>query len=422
MNDNIEFLENNVLAAFILDVETHRYIKELTEDFFHISRSKAIFKIIKNLYLNKQDINIITINNKLIGNNSGAGYLQELMHITDNFISSANIQDSINKLQDINIRFQIQNVLTAAFKNLKDTNNDPIEIRKDIIKEISSIQDTRNISIAENMQDAFIKTLDSIENKYKKGEDYSYYTGFFELDKLTDGLHECELTAIGARPGVGKTAIAINIATNIAKKNKKVYFCSLEMSTEQLMQRIIASFCRINTQFLRTGRMQASEMESLAAMTEQILKLNLKIDTRTRNIEELENIAITLKDKNEIDLLIIDYLTLLKSKEKYMSREIEVAEISRRLKLLALDLKIPIIILVQLNRDAENKVPTMANIRESGSIEQNCDNIIFLHNENDEKKPVEVLDVILEKQRQGTTGIIKLAFDKKYSTFKNIVK
>lgn len=255
----------------------------------------------------------------------------------------------------------------------------------------------------------------------KNGEDYSYYTGFFELDKLTDGLHENELTAIGARPGTGKTAFALNIATRISKK-KKVYFCSLEMSSEQIMQRIIANYCYINTQFLRTGRINQDDMAKIAKGTDKIIDLNLNIDTKTRNIEDLENIAYALKDKNEIDLLIIDYLTLLKSKEKYMSRELEVAEISRRLKLLALDLNIPILVLVQLNRDAENKVPTMANIRESGSIEQNCDNIIFLHNSSDEKRVVETIDVILEKQRQGTTGKIQLNFDKKYSYFKNIVR
>lgn len=191
------------------------------------------------------------------------------------------------------------------------------------------------------------------------------------------------------------------------------------MSSEQLMQRIIANYCSINTQFLRTGRIQDNEVIKIADQTNDILNLNLKIDTKTREIEELENIVINLKDKNEIDLLIIDYLTLLKSREKYMSRELEVADISRKLKLLALDLHIPIIILVQLNRDAENKVPSMSNIRESGSIEQNCDNIIFLHKEDNEKKLVENIKVILEKQRQGGTGVVELKFDKKYSRFSN---
>ena len=260
-----------------------------------------------------------------------------------------------------------------------------------------------------------------MKKKKQKGDDYSFYTGFFDLDKYTDGLHDSELTCVGARPGVGKTAFALNIAINIAQKGKKVYFCSLEMSAEQIMQRIIGYYTGINTQFLRTGRLKNEEMAKIAEQTNNILSLNLKIDTKIRYIEDLENVIFELKEKEEIDVLIVDYLTLLKSKEKFAIRELEVAEISRKLKLLALDLKIPVVILVQLNRDAENKVPTMANIRESGSIEQNCDNIIFLHNEDLDKQP-NIITVILEKQRQGTTGSLKLMFNKRYSRFVNIVR
>lgn len=414
-------LENNIIAAFIIDKDTHRHIKQLSEDMFINSNTKRLFKIIKELYINKKEIDLISISNQLTtGIEKETDILQELIKITDDLVTTSNIESNIEKLKDINLRNQIKDIIIKAAKNLKDVNIDTLDIKKELLKNVENIKDTRNIKVADNIQDSFVKTLDEIEQKYQKGEDYSLYTGFFDLDKLTDGLHENELTAIGARPGTGKTAFALNIATNIAsKKKKKVYFCSLEMSSEQIMQRIIASYCYINTQFLRTGRLNNEDMAKIAQGTNKIVDLNLNIDTKTRSIEDLENVAYALRDKNEIDVLIIDYLTLLKSKEKFASRELEVAEISRKLKLLALDLHIPIVVLVQLNRDAENKVPTMANIRESGSIEQNCDNILFLHNSSDEKKTVEVIDVILEKQRQGTTGKIQLRFDKKYSKFKN---
>lgn len=424
MNDEIKMLENNIIGAFIIDKDTHRYIKQLSEDMFINLNAKRLFKIIKDLYINKKEIDLISISNQLTtGIEKETDILQELIKITDDLITTSNIESNIEKLKDINLRSQIKDIIIKAAKNLTDVSIDTLDIKKELLKNVESIKDTRNIKVADNIQDSFVKTLDEIEQKYHKGEDYSLYTGFFELDKLTDGLHENELTAIGARPGTGKTAFALNIATNIAsKKNKKVYFCSLEMSSEQIMQRIIASYCYINTQFLRTGRLNNEDMSKIAQGTNKIVDLNLNIDTKTRSIEDLENVAFALKDKNEIDVLIIDYLTLLKSKEKFASRELEVAEISRKLKLLALDLHIPIVVLVQLNRDAENKIPTMANIRESGSIEQNCDNIMFLHNSSDEKKTVEEIDIILEKQRQGTTGKIKLKFDKKYSKFQNIVR
>lgn len=419
MNSGIEFLENNIIAAFITDKSSHYKIKELSEEFFMTEKSKKIFKIIKNLFLNHEEINIITITNKLTSGKNSTKILEELIKITDEVIINVNIDTYIEKLKDIHLRNKIQKIIVNTAKKINNVEFDVQDIKKELIKNLISIKDERQLDNAESIQDSFTKTLDSIESKHNKSEDFSYFTGFFELDKLTDGLHENELTAIGARPGVGKTAFAINIATNIAKKKRKVYFCSLEMSSEQLMQRIIANYCSINTQFLRTGRIQDNEVIKIADQTNDILNLNLKIDTKTREIEELENIVINLKDKNEIDLLIIDYLTLLKSREKYMSRELEVADISRKLKLLALDLHIPIIILVQLNRDAENKVPCMSNIRESGSIEQNCDNIIFLHKEDNEKKLVENIKVILEKQRQGGTGVVELKFDKKYSRFSN---
>lgn len=424
MNDEIKMLENNIIAAFIIDKDTHRYIKQVSEDMFINLNAKRLFKIIKYLYINKKEIDLISISNQLTtGLEKETNILQELVKITDDLVTTSNLESNIEKLKDINLRNQIKDIIIKAAKNLKDVNIDTLDIKKELLKNVESIKDTRNIKVADNIQDSFVKTLDEIEQKYQKGEDYSLYTGFFELDKLTDGLHENELTAIGARPGTGKTAFALNIATNIAsKKKKKVYFCSLEMSSEQIMQRIIASYCYINTQFLRTGRLNNEDMAKIAEGTNKIVDLKLNIDTKTRSIEDLENVAYALKDKNEIDVLIIDYLTLLKSKEKFASRELEVAEISRKLKLLALDLHIPIIVLVQLNRDAENKVPTMANIRESGSIEQNCDNIMFLHNSAEEKKTVEPIDIILEKQRQGTTGKIQLIFNKKYSKFQNIVR
>lgn len=419
MND-IELLENQIIGSFILDKDTHRYINKLTESYFSLDNSKKIFNIIKQLHKENKEISVITINNKLAVNTDETQVLKKLFEITDNIITTADIKTAIEKLKDNYNRKEIHKLILKINKDIRNADKTVNEIKKEIIQDINNIKNDAE-NIAENMQDVFIKVLGDIEEKKQKGDDYSFYTGFFDLDKYTDGLHDSELTCVGARPGVGKTAFALNIAINIAQKGKKVYFCSLEMSAEQIMQRIIGYYTGINTQFLRTGRLKNEEMAKIAEQTNNILSLNLKIDTKIRYIEDLENVISELKEKEEIDMLIVDYLTLLKSKEKFAIRELEVAEISRKLKLLALDLKIPVVILVQLNRDAENKVPTMANIRESGSIEQNCDNIIFLHNEDLDKQP-NIITVILEKQRQGTTGSLKLMFNKRYSRFVNIVR
>ena len=417
---DIELLENQIIGSFILDKDTHRYINKLTEGYFSLDNSRKIFNVIKQLYKENEEISVITINNKLAVNTDKTQVLKKLFEITDNIITTSDIKIAVEKLKDNYNRKQIHKLILKVNKDIRNADKTVSEIKKEIMQDINNIKNDAE-NIAENMQDVFIKVLGDIEEKKQKGDDYSFYTGFFDLDKYTDGLHNSELTCIGARPGVGKTAFALNIAINIAQKGKKVYFCSLEMSAEQIMQRIIGNYTGINTQFLRTGRLKNEEMAKIAEQTNNILSLNLKIDTKIRYIEDLENVIFELKEKEEIDVLIVDYLTLLKSKEKFAIRELEVAEISRKLKLLALDLKIPVVILVQLNRDAENKVPTMANIRESGSIEQNCDNIIFLHNEDLDKQQ-NIITVILEKQRQGTTGSLKLMFNKRYSRFVNIVR
>ena len=417
---DIELLENQIIGSFILDKDTHRYINKLTEGYFSLDNSRKIFNVIKQLYKENEEISVITINNKLAVNTDKTQVLKKLFEITDNIITTSDIKIAVEKLKDNYNRKQIHKLILKVNKDIRNADKTVSEIKKEIMQDINNIKNDAE-NIAENMQDVFIKVLGDIEEKKQKGDDYSFYTGFFDLDKYTDGLHDSELTCVGARPGVGKTAFALNIAINIAQKGKKVYFCSLEMSAEQIMQRIIGYYTGINTQFLRTGRLKNEEMAKIAEQTNNILSLNLKIDTKIRYIEDLENVIFELKEKEEIDVLIVDYLTLLKSKEKFAIRELEVAEISRKLKLLALDLKIPVVILVQLNRDAENKVPTMANIRESGSIEQNCDNIIFLHNEDLDKQP-NIITVILEKQRQGTTGSLKLMFNKRYSRFVNIVR
>lgn len=422
-SSELELLENQIIGSFIVDSDTHRYIKELDENIFTLPKSKVLFNTIKKLYLNKEDINLITINNKLSSgiNSKGNRIIEEICNITDSIVTTSNIESSINKIKEIKLRKDMLNIVSKAIKNVQDANQDILEVKNQLLKDVANIKDNRNIKTGSTIADIFSETLDELEQKINKEEDKSLYTGFFDLDTLMDGLHGGELTAIGARPGTGKTAFALQIACNIANKKKKVYFNSLEMSSIQLMQRIISKYTGINSQFLRNGRIDKErEMLKIAENTNKITNMSLTIDTQSRYIEEIENTVCLLKDRNEIDVLFIDYLTLLKTKTNYQLRELEVAEISRRLKLLSLDLDIPIVILVQLNRDAENKVPTMANIRESGSIEQNCDNIIFLYDENaEEKNAVTNISVILEKQRQGATGIIKLKFDKKTSRFIN---
>ena len=403
------YLELDIISAFACNKDTHYKIKQLTEDLFEDKTCRYLFKIIKRLYIAKENIDYGTLRIKLLEKCKNDRQKQDALDFLqlcfDNFIASAAIESNIQELIERKQRKELEKVLVQANTALKNKDTEIDTVKNDLVKNIRDIKDLRNTKIGISAEESLYKTLDAIEKNANRKEDYSLYTGFFKLDALTDGLHTSELTCVGARPGTGKTAFALNIALNIANKSKHVYFNCMEMNTEQLTQRIIANYAQINTQFLRDAKLTKEENIRIAKVTESIAKLKLKFDTDTRYIEDLENKVNILKDKNEIDVLVIDYLTLLKSRTKYNIREQEVSEISRRLKLLALDLDIAIIVLVQLNRDAENKVPTMANIRESGAIEQNCDNIIFLYKEDaDIKKLVEEITVILAKQRQRNNG------------------
>lgn len=196
------------------------------------------------------------------------------------------------------------------------------------------------------------------------------------------------------------------------------------MSETQVVQKLISKVAHIDSNKLRTGNIDITEQEKIAIAEGQISDLPLFINTRLRNIQEIETYARKLKNKKNLGLLIVDYIQLVKSKNKFNSREQEVAEISRTLKLLSLELKIPIIGLCQLNRNAARTEPTLADLRESGAIEQDADNVIFIYKENEENEEELVENVVIDLQKQRAGGLTKVVvrFDKKISEFKNLIR
>ena len=277
------------------------------------------------------------------------------------------------------------------------------------------LQTEKDLTFSEQINE----TLKKIETRVaSKDKDKSLFTGIFELDRLTDGLHGSELTVIGARPGVGKTTFALQVSENILRKGKSVAFISLEMSEEQIITKLISRLARVSASKIRNGNLDDSEIMKIAQASGRINDYNFSILTKCRTIQQIEIAAKKLKSKNKLDLLVIDYLQLVKNSGNFTNREQQVADISRTLKLLSLDLEIPIIALCQLNRNAAKAVPTLADIRESGSIEQDADNIIFLYAESEESN---IVNVDLQKQRAGNTGVLKIKFNKMNSEFVNFV-
>lgn len=400
-------IEKAVLHYMIFEQEEFN----LSEKDFIDATNKRIIKAINELKAKKEDIDMLSIRNKIDSNSHSL--LEYLANIGNN-VYGYHPEAMFKKLKSNSKKRELYRMAVEVQKEIEQVEDIDIYIEK-IIDRLRKIEaQTEN---EESFMNLVVQTSEEIEKSINKKEDYSLYTGFFELDEITDGLHRGELTIIGARPGTGKSTIALQIANRIASKNQNVAFISLEMSGIQIVQKMLAKNARVNSRKIRNGDLTEKEFAKVGIECGKISNLPINIYTKIRTIQQIEIQARKLKNKNKLDLLVIDYLQLIKNVGKFNNREQELADISRTLKLLSLELNIPIIALCQLNRNASRNEPTLADIRESGAIEQDADNVIFLYYEDDESN---LVTVDLQKQRAGNTGKLRLSFNKVYSEFLNI--
>ena len=395
-------------------------LKIYEKDFF-LQKHKQIFKAIQELKNNKEEINILSIKEKIKGNDKEV--LEYISNLAEN-IYGTSIDYAYKKLKELSKKRELLEVAKEIEKNVKDE-----DIENYIEKVIKRLTDINQEGQQEkNFINMVVDTANVLEKKILQGANYinPYLTGIFDLDAVTNGLHPEELTIIGARPAVGKTTFALQIAQKIVNKNIPVAIISLEMSETQLVQKIVSKTANVDSNRIRIGNLSEKEKDKVFTAMGEIATLPFFINTKARSIQDIEIYARKLKNKNDLGLLIIDYIQLVKSRNKYNSREQEVAEISRTLKLLSLELKIPIIGLCQLNRNAARTTPTLSDLRESGAIEQDADNVIFLYKEteidDEEEKAVENIIIDLQKQRAGGLTKVTVKFDKKVSEFRNLVK
>lgn len=403
-----EEIEKAVLYYIIFKKEE----LDIEESDFINMKNKLIAKAIEELKLEKEEISILSVQSKIKGNQK---QILEYISNLGNNIYGITAEVCYNKLKELSKKRKVFELAQNILTNVAEEESIDIYIQ-DCIDKLNKIEkiNTKEKTFVEQIAE----TTSEIERNYNNRNDYSLYTGIFDLDKLTCGLHNQELTIIGARPGMGKTTLTLQIAQEIAKK-KNVVFASLEMSQTQLIQKMIAKQSIVNSYKMRLGTLEEGDWEKIAKASIKLSELNLTINTKVRTIQDIEVIAKRLKNKDKLDLLIIDYIQLLKSQGKFNLREQEVAEISRRLKLLSLEINIPIIALCQLNRNANTGEPTLADLRESGSLEQDADNIIFIYKENEEDS---ITTLKLAKQRAGDIGKVKVKFNKQLSTFVNLVR
>lgn len=407
-----EELERAMLYYVIFEQEQYA----LDETDFINERNKKIIKAINELRAEKKEISMLSIKSKIKANGS---QVLEYISLLGDFVRTSSAENVYSELISLSKKRKIFDLLQSKVSEIVDAENIDV-LAENIIKQINSIE--RLNEKEQTFSEQVLNTVSALEENYNNKNDYSLYTGLMDLDNKICGLHNQELTIIGARPGVGKTTFALQIATKIAEKGKNVTIISLEMSDIQIIQKILATKTKVNSYKMRMGTIEDEDWEKIAKASTEISKLPINLTTKATTIQAIETIARKLKNRNKLDLLIIDYIQLIKNKGKFNNREQEVADITRTLKLLSLDLKIPIIGICQLNRNATRQEPSLADLRESGAIEQDADNVIFLYQEKEQEDSIVDITVKIAKQRAGEVGKVYMKFNKPNSEFKGVMR
>ena len=423
-------------SMFFSKKALQKCIESLNKDLFYDERHSKIFECIKDLSEAGKpiDLTIVTseLNNRkqlsLIG---GVEYLSELTTIVP---SAANVEEYIKIVNEKAVR---RRLIETAIQietdgyNWQDSLNELLDKSE---KNMMNLSRNRSGSEFRNIQEVLFKTQANLEKlSQTKGDITGLSTGFYDLDKITSGLHESQLIIIAARPAMGKTAFALNLATNVAMNSgKKVAIFNLEMGAEQLAMRMLSSTGQIEGGKLLRGRLEHNDWKRVNEAISRLADTNIFIDdTPGITIGEIRAKARRLASEGDLGLIVIDYLQLISIESKYAgNRQQEISEISRSLKTLAMELQIPIIALAQLSRTVDSrddKRPILSDLRESGSIEQDADIVAFLYrddyynNEAAIDENTSKSEFIIRKHRNGPTATIDLIFKRNTSTFVNYI-
>lgn len=425
-NDEAEIA---TLGAILLDPEAiSNVIPIIRADDFYKNVHKKIFDAILNLFNRSEAIDLITLTEELKSKSElefcgGPAYIASL---TSAVPTSANVGHYADIVRKCSIRRQLSRVAAEIIAN---ANEESLEVRytiEEAEKKIFRITDNQSSGSFKKAKDIIPRTVEAIENLFHNQESYTGIpSDFEELDKLTSGFQNSEFIVIGARPSVGKTALALNMAANITiRRNLPVGFFTLEMSDMALIQRLLSSEARLSSHKIRSGLLRPADWHAIREAASDIYEAPLYIeDTPSLKLLDLRAIARRMKSQQDVKIIFIDYITLITAENRDLARHEQIAEISRSLKALARELDIPVVALSQVRRETEGKRPTLADLRESGSIEQDADVVIFLHREREYEKTEKaeeesnITDLIIAKQRNGPTGIIKIVFIPSYTRF-----
>ncbi len=423
--------EQTVLGALLLDSSALSIVMDyLKPESFYREQHREIFSIIVRMFSNGQNADIITVMNEAVAMGvfeTTAMAKTYLKGIMENVPSVSNIESYCKIVED---KFYSRALISAS-REIIDLATDGATDSKTLldsaeqkIYDIRQGNDTKGLA---RIDEVVIEVYDKLQKI--TGPDKEKYlgakSGFTELDAITTGLNNTDLLIIAARPGMGKTSFALNIATNLARKSdKQVVLFSLEMGKEQLVQRMLSSEALVNSNSLRTGRLSPDDWTKLALGAEALSKMPIFMDDAGGIT--VPQMKAKLRRMKNLGLVVIDYLQLMEGSKKNSNRVNEISEITRQLKLMAKELKVPVITLSQLNRGAEGRVdhrPLLSDLRESGSIEQDADIILFLYREgyyDKESADQSISECIVAKNRHGETGTVKLVWNGEFTLFRNL--
>ncbi len=427
--------EQTVLAAALIDhIAVEKIINLLANDDFYYEANKEIFDSIKQVHMQNIPVDVLTVSEELKkrGKIDYIGGFEYLARLTENIITSKNVEAYCNIIREKSTLRKLISVSNEIIEKGFRESDDVQKVIELAESRIFAISQNRSINSFTEIKDVLMEVFNQLEERAKnKGSLTGLTTGYDDLDRMTSGLQRSDLILLAARPSMGKTALALNIAMNSVKTGASVALFSLEMSKEQYVQRIISMESMVESTKLRSGNLDDDDWTRLISVMSAITNYKVFIDdTASVSLFEVMSKCRRLKMEKGLDLIIVDYLQLMTDGGKGGdNRQQEISNISRGLKAMARELDCPVVALSQLSRAPELRTdhrPIMSDLRESGAIEQDADVVMMLyrdeyyHKEESEKKGI--TDVIITKQRNGPVGTVELAWIGQYTKFGNIQK
>lgn len=424
-------------CGFLEKSALDKIMDEVNDDMFYSEANKLIYKAMKTLHTANIPVDTSTIINELDKNKSLAkvGGVEYITEIISSVPSTANLNYYIKIIFEKSILRNLIGTSTKIQEACYDEKDSVVDIVENAERNILSVYNDRLGRDIRKLQEILPEVQQTMENLANSDTEFTgIRTGYYDFDNMTRGLQNKQVIIIAGRPGCGKSAFALNVALNAAIKSKKsIAFFSLEMGAEEIIKRMFGCVGKIDGDALKTGKLKNTDWKKWNEAMSELSDIKFFIDDSGEiSVSEIRRKCRKLKNSDDgLDMVVIDYLQLISSSSKYSGqRTQEVSEISRDIKRLAMELDIPVIALAQLSRSVEQRKgedskPKLSDLRESGSIEQDADIVLFLHSEEYGKYEANInrpVDLLVAKHRAGSTGSVKLLFKMNTGSFDNLIK